>query len=112
MLETEYSDVYTKLGKACKDNRLEFDFETSKFPIVCRIKPNMESRDQLRFDLEGVDESSNFVNGEIKLVFGEELTMTVLNDFRIEDSELNKIKGLVKKLHYLFLQIYFKKKMI
>lgn len=112
MLETEYSDVYTKLEKACKESRLDFDFETSKFPVVCRIRPNIESRDQLRMDLKDIDESSNFVNGEVKLIFGEELTMSVLNDFRIEDSQLNKIKGLVKKLHYLFLQIYFKKKMV
>jgi hypothetical protein len=112
MLEIDYADVFDKLGKVCDENKLEFEFETSKFPIVCRIRPNLEERDQLRIDLQEVDEASNFINGEIKLVFGEELTMTVLNDFKIEDSLLNKIKGLVKKLHYLFLQIYFKKKMI
>ena len=48
------------------------------------------------------DKTTNFVNGEIQLIFGEDLTMRVLNDFNIEDDLLNKIKSQVKKLHYLF----------
>lgn len=43
-------------------------------------------------------------------IFGEELTVRILNDFKIEDKLLNKIKNLVKNLHYIYLQIYFKEK--
>ncbi len=86
--------------------------QLSKFPIIVSIKPDLDERGQLKFDIGDIEESTNFVNGEIKLVFDDELTMTVLNDFKIEDGLLNKIKGMVKKLHYVYLQIYFKRKMI
>lgn len=52
-----------------------------------------------------------FVNGEIQFIFTDELTMKVLNDFRIEDGLLNRVKNQVKKLHYIYLQMYFKLKM-
>ena len=108
MLENDFSDLQEKILKICQENKLEIDIKLTKFPVVATIRPNLEERDQLRFDMQDMDETNNFVNGEISLVFDEELTMTVLNDFRIEDSLLNRIKGMVKKLHYIFLQIYFK----
>lgn len=110
MLHNEFSDLQDKILKTAIDNKLDIDVEFSKFPITAKIRPNLEERDQLRFDLEDINQESNFVNGEIKLVFGEELTMTVLNDFSIEDSILSKIKGMIKKLHYIYLQMYFKEK--
>lgn len=108
MLNFELQDMQEKINKLCDENDLEFNFETLRFPIIAKIKPNLESQNQLKFD---IGEDTDFVNGEIKFIFGDELTMTVLNDFRIEDSILNRIKNMTKKLHYLFLQMYFKEKM-
>lgn len=108
MLEHDFSDLQEKIFKVCKENKLEIDIKLTKFPVIATLRPNLEERDQLRFDVQELDIDTNFVSGEINLVFEEELTMTVLNDFRIEDSLLNRIKGMVKKLHYIFLQIYFK----
>lgn len=108
MLEHDFADLQDKILKVCKDNKLEIDIKLSKFPVTATLRPSLEERDQLRFDMQEMDIETNFVGGEINLVFEEELTMTVLNDFRIEDSLLNRIKGMVKKLHYIFLQIYFK----
>lgn len=110
MLEMDFSELQDKLLKVCNENKLEVDIKYTKFPIVAIIKPNLEERDQLKFDF-GAEEPTNFVNGEIKLMFDDELTMTVLNDFKIEDNQLNKIKGIVKKLHYVYLQLYFKRYM-
>lgn len=112
MLEMEFADMQDKLLKVCKDNKLDIHIHYTEFPIVASIKPDLEDTDQLSFDIPRKDEVTNFVNGEIKFVFDDELTMTVLNDFKIEDNLLNKIKGMVKKLHYIYLQIYFKRKMI
>ena len=109
MLENDLAELQDKIYKVGEENRLEIDVELSKFPITARIRPNLEERDQLRMFK---DEGSDFVNGEIKLIFDDELTMTVLNDFKIEDSLLNKIKGLVKKLHYTYLQLYFKRNLV
>ena len=108
MLEQDFADLHEKIFKVCKENKLEIDIKLTKFPVIATLRPDLEERDQLRFDVQELDIDTNFVSGEINLVFEEELTMTVLNDFRIEDSLLNRIKGMVKKLHYIFLQIYFK----
>lgn len=110
MLDFDYQDMLGKVENLCTSNDLEFEFESSKFPIVAIIRPSEESRNQLVMDLG--DESSDFVNGEIELIFGDELTMKVINDFRIEDNLLNRIKNMTKKLHYIYLQMYFKKKAI
>lgn len=112
MLETEFGLLHDKIIEVCKENKLEFAFECSKFPVIVKITPNLVHRDQMRLDLKELEESSNFVNGEIRLAFGEELTLTILNDFKIEDSLLNRIKNMAKKLHYIYLQIYFKNKTI
>ena len=53
------------------------------------------------------DGESNFVNGKIQLIFGDELIVKV-DDFYIEDGLLNGIKNAAKKVHYLYLQMYFK----
>lgn len=108
MLESDFSKLEVSIQRLCGENDLEIDFEFSRFPIKASIRPNEDKKSQLVMDLG--DRTSNFVNGEIHLVFGEELTMKVLNDFNIEDDLLNKIKNQVKKLHYIFLQIYFKQK--
>lgn len=108
MLEHEFADLEEKIHATCRENDLEFEFESSKFPIVAIIRPDIETRDQMRFDLGDEDEGTNYINGEIRLIFSDELTMKIINDFRIEDSLLNKIKNQAKKLHYTYLQMYFK----
>lgn len=112
MLDFEFQDLKDKIEKLCNDNDLEFTFESSKFPIIATIRPNEESRNQLTIDFGDEEETINFVNGEIQFIFADELTVKVLNDFRIEDGLLNRIKNQVKKLHYIYLQMYFKKKTI
>lgn len=106
MINTEYEKTLKKLEETCKENELEFTIKTMDFPITMSIKPDWEAKNQLRIDIG----ESNFMNGEIKFTFADELTITIINDFRIEDSILNKIKTQAKKIHYLYLQMYFKEK--
>lgn len=110
MLDFDFRDIQDKIEKLCDENDLEFIFESSKFPIIATIRPSEESKNQMTIDF-GDEETTSFVNGEIQFIFADELTMKVLNDFRIEDGLLNKIKNQVKKLHYIYLQMYFKSKM-
>lgn len=108
MLDHDYQDIEEKLENICIENKLEYSFETSKFPIILRIRPDFESKNQMKID---IGDDTNFVNGEIQLIFANELTMKILNDFRIGDKLLNKIKNQAKKLHYIYLQMYFKERM-
>lgn len=110
MLDFDFQDMQGKIEKLCDENDLEFDFKSSKFPIVATIRPSEKSKNQMTIDF-GDEETISFTNGEIQFIFADELTMKVLNDFRIEDGLLNKIENQVKKLHYIYLQMYFKTKM-
>ncbi|MFS8540724.1 MAG: hypothetical protein LOD89_01360 [Tissierellales bacterium] len=112
MLDIEFQEMRDKIENLCNKHNLEFNFEASKFPIIATIRPSEESKNQLTMDLGDIDDTTNFVNGEIQFIFADELTMKVVNDSRIEDGLLNKIKTQVKKLHYLYLQMYFKMKTI
>ena len=111
MLNMDFGDIQEKIFKACRENDLEFSFESSKFPVVATISPDLEKLNQMSFDFgDDKQEKTNYINGKIQFIFGEELTMNILNDFRIEDKLLNKIKNLAKNLHYIYLQIYFREK--
>lgn len=107
-LDIEYEKTYEKIEDICMDNNLAFSFENSKFPIVAKITPSFEVKNQMRME---TGEDSNYISGEIQLVFGEVLNMKILNDFYIEDKLLNRIKNQAKNLHYIYLQQYFKKMM-
>lgn len=111
MLDFDLQDTRDKIEKLCNENDLNFEFESSNFPIVAALSPSEESKNQLVIDFKDDGRESNFVNGEIQFIFGDELTMKVLNDFRIEEGLLNRIKNMIKKLHYIYLQLYFKEKM-
>lgn len=108
MLDFDYEKELEKLEKLCDENKLEFELKKAEFPFIATIRPDRESRNQMRMDLGA--EHEIFKNGEIKLIFADELTMSIINDFMIEDNLLNRIKNQVKKLHYLYLQMYFKEK--
>ena len=111
MLDMDFAELNEKIHGTCNKNDLEFNFECSKFPIVANITPDLEKANQMQFKLPGEPErKSNYVEGKIKFIFGEELTMDIINDFMIEDKLLNKIKNQIKNLHYLYLQLYFKEK--
>jgi len=111
MLNMDFATTQEKIRDTCFKNDLEFKFECTKFPVVATITPDMEKFDQIKFDFGEKDhEKTNYINGQIKFIFGEELTVNILNDFMIEDRLLNKIKNLIKNLHYLYLQLYFKDK--
>lgn len=112
MLNTEFIVTNEKIHETCLKNDLDFTFESSKFPIIATLSPDLEKFDQMRFKLPGEPErkESNYVEGKIRFIFGEELTMDIINDFMIEDKLLNRIKNQIKNLHYLYLQLYFKEK--
>lgn len=46
--------------------------------------------------------------GQLVFIFDEEMQVAIKDDFKINDDKLNALKNSCKKLHYTFLQIYFK----
>lgn len=113
MLNTEFIVTNEKIHETCLKNDLEFTFESMKFPIVATLSPDLKKVNQMQFKLPGEEErieKSNYTNGKIRFIFGEELKVNIINDFVIEDKLLNKIKNQAKNLHYIYLQLYFKEK--
>lgn len=108
MLSYDYETEIGKLEKLCKENDLDYEIKKAIFPFIATIRPDREVKNQMRMNLGG--EHETFRNGEIKLIFADELTMQIVNDYVIEDNLLNKLKNQIKKLHYIYLQIYFKEK--
>jgi len=112
MLTDDFSVTHEKISETCHKNKLVFNLECRKFPVIATLSPDLETFNQMQFDFGDMErkEKSNYINGQIKFIFGDELQVNILNDFLIEDKLLNKIKGLVKNLHYIYLQLYFKDK--
>lgn len=108
MLKYDYEKELEKMEKLCDENELEVGIEEASFPIVYTIMPNRTSKNQMMMNVGG--KRSTYVNGETKLIFADELTMQIVNDYVIEDNLLNRLKNMAKKLHYLYLQMYFKEK--
>ena len=48
-------------------------------------------------------------DNDLEYSFSDELTLRSFGDFVIDDDQLNKIKNMAKKIHYLYLQLFFYK---
>lgn len=108
MISDEFYDELDKLKQTCRKEGLEVEFVKTRFPIVAILQPTMESKNQMRMDMgEG---EVPFTDGAIKFVFDDELNILISDGFLIGDKLLNKIKNAIKKIHYLYLQVYFKEK--
>lgn len=108
MLVYDYEKELEKIEDTCMKNNLEFEFIKASFPIKAIIRPDAETRNQMRMDLG--EEHETFRDGEIAFIFADELKMQIVNDFMVTDKILNRIKNQVKRLHYIYLQMYFKEK--
>lgn len=106
-LNEQYEEELRKIESKCLANGLEFNFLTATFPVIAKIAPTEEKKNQMVMDFG--DEESNFVNGEIRLIFNDDLEIRIINDFSVSEKELNYIKNATKKLHYIFLQMNYKK---
>jgi len=105
VLSENWDDEYEKLEKLCVNNAMEFHVRKDAYPVRFTIGPRLIETGQMSL----VDEApQNEVRMEF--VFGEELSVSFVGDFVIDDDLLNKIKSQVKKLHYIWLQIWFRDK--
>lgn len=106
MLYNKLAEQQEKMDKLCEDNDLEYSFSRDDFPIIFTFRPMWEKAAQMRLDL-GESEPTTDPDARIELVFGDELTLRSFGDFVIDDDQLNKIKNSAKKIHYLYLQLFF-----
>lgn len=113
-VEVKYWDTQEKLDKLCHENHLRFRFRADDYPIIFRFEPIWEKAAQMKFESDGFEggekRKPTDPEASIEMIFDDELIIQITNDFTIDDEILNKIKGMAKKLHYLYLHIWHKLK--
>ena len=105
MLSQKWVEEYERLEKLCENNAITFHVQKDTFPIKFTVSPDRVETDQMSLI---DDEKKNEISMEF--IFGDELIINFIGDFRIDDETLNKLKNQAKKLHYIWLQIWFKGK--
>lgn len=104
-LEEDYLDLGVKIKKAAEDYGLEANIFTSDYPIT--ITFNRAREDQMR--IGETDEQPR--ETALTFIYGEEQGIDTKAAFSITSEQFKKLKGISDKLHYVYLQMYFMKRM-
>lgn len=96
-LESKLNALLTSMG-------LTGDFSTEQYQITYTIRSKENSQTSLLADnFEGFDPDA-----ELSLVFENGDVMTkIIGRVSIPEDDMSKIKGLIKKIHYAFLQVFY-----
>lgn len=98
-----FEALEVKLRKLCEENELEYEFLSGGYPIMLRVYPNGEIQGQTSL----IDEDEPPVTAEIKFsVVDGDMLMEISDRLTISETLLNKLRGIFKSMHYVYLQIY------
>ena len=102
-----FSALQHKLDDFLAERHLTGFLQTEQYPITYTIRSNRDLDAQLSM-IEEADSGIFGQDAQIIFVFrGEDPEQITSGRTCIPTPDLNKIKNLVKKLHYAFLQIYY-----
>ena len=103
----EFEAIASKLNELLAENMLTYKFSTAAFPITLTITPDASMDAQMTMYEQSDDGMSS---SDAKLVYSfkvNEIAVRVYGRLIITEALMNKIKGLAKKMHYVWLQCYF-----
>lgn len=103
----EFEAVASKLNELLAENMLTYKFSTAAFPITLTIMPDTSMDAQMSMYEQAEDGVSS---NDAKLVYSfkvGEIAVRVYGRIIMPDALMSKIKGLAKKMHYVWLQCYF-----
>lgn len=103
----DFNSIDDKLVELLDDNQLVRKFNTDGYPITLTITPNVSPEAQMTMFAMAEDGASS---RDAKLVFSfpvGEIGIRIVGRLIMSDALMNKIKGLAKKMHYLYLQAQF-----
>ena len=108
----KYTELKEKLYKTCNENSLTYTINNKGYPFLLIIKP-MGGMDAQQTMLEGMDDpgETGYISPDASLVFAYRdgnLTYKISETFTISDKLFNKIKGLFQKLHYMWMQYFYR----
>lgn len=103
-LKNNYEKLHSSIKDYCHGRDLEFEWINSGFPVIARIYYKQDENNQVTM---GEDFEDIKPIGKVQFIFAQSLIIKIDDDFEIPEEVLNKLKNNIKKLHYLFLQVYF-----
>ena len=104
----QFQVVEEKLEKLLADNHLVHRFATSGYPITLTVSQDKDPSAQMELYSQ---DSGDISAWDSRLVFAfEDGEIVVRTDSRlvISDALMGKIKGYAKKMHYLYLQAFYR----
>ena len=104
MERTNLQALESKLDALLTSMGLTGEFSTEQYPITYTIRSCEDSQTSLLDDdFKGFDPDA-----ELSLVFENGDVMTkIIGRVSIPEDDMSKIKGLIKKIHYAFLQVFY-----
>lgn len=110
-ISRQYNAIEEKLEKLLADNGLVGTFNTNTYPISLTVGMNMSPAAQMElFDVDEIRASAS--DAKLKFVFEDgDILVRTHSRMVIADDTMLKIKGFAKKLHYLYLQDFFRYRM-
>ena len=109
---SRYGVLKEKLQGICNENDLTFSIKNKGYPFLLTIKPcgGMDAQQTM---MEGMDSSSDtgYISPDASLVFAYrdgDLTYKISETFTISDRLFNKLKGLFRKMHDMWLQYFYR----
>ena len=105
----EFQELMTiegKLAELLAAHNLVYTFSSDDYPISITVEPNLDPSAQMEM-FANDDAGVSSRDAKLRFIF-QDGNIIVRTDSRliISDALLSKIKGLAKKMHYLYLQAY------
>lgn len=108
----KYTELVQKLSKACGAAGLTYSIKNKGYPFLLTIK-SMGGMDAQQTMMEGMDVpgETGYISPDASLVFAYRdgnLTYKISETFTISDKLFNKLKGLFKNLHDMWMQHFYR----
>lgn len=108
----KYGALKEKLAGICDENDLTFKIHNQGYPFRLVVKP-LSGMDAQQTMMEGMENSSDtgYISPDASLVFAYrdgDLTYKISETWTIGDSLFNKLKNHFKKLHFLWMQYFYR----
>jgi hypothetical protein len=102
---SELNELRAKLDKLCEENDLTAEVSFADLPIRFNFRDEeWQEKQETLFGESDVQQTAT----SIDLIFGDVLVVKMPEQSEIDDELLSKLKTIAKKIHYLYLQIFFK----
>jgi hypothetical protein len=108
----KYGVLKEKLQGICDEHSLTYSIQNQKYPFLMIIKP-LGGIDAQQTMMEGMENpgDTGYISPDASLVFAYrdgDLSYKISETWTISESLFNKLKNLFKKMHFMWMQHFFR----